>query len=421
MRACWLLVLLGACGEGIFIEVRRPPGVEAETVELIVADEVCSLGTDSQGEDIPCLDGIRPEGFPTKVGTAETIFFRDATDPFAGAYGDSDTVIFQLSPGDRVLPVVVAVGKTNGVITSLAVMKTVIDLRRNPMRYVVDLEPAVPLAQNQDMGPRTAYAWPRNSETIDCLAVNGPEGQLFLVPDDDHDCDRVAEDRECDPLDYLAVTRDPQRCTTHNPELMGACTVGFRTCNEADVTTPADCKPEAFCVPDAMCVLPCESTDEACQAAELVELPSPRISCVFRGEFDGVNLTKCGNSQPAGFQASVANVAVCPAPPRFIDLPNVSTAYAGALDQLDLGETSFRVITHEAAPCKIELEFEGTAPGMRFETNLALEFSVVGETSATARKLLVPATFSIEPDCLGESFCTIDDPGLLDNVFACTR
>src|SRR5687768_14496729 len=165
MRACWLLVLVGACGEGIFIEVRRPPGIEAQTVELIVADEVCSLGSDGQGNDIPCVDGIRPEGFPMKVGTAETIFFRDGTDPFAGAFGDTDTVIFQLSPGDRVLPVVVAVGKTDGVITSVAVMKSVIDLRRNPMRYQVDLEPAVPLAQNQGDDRRTAYVWPRNSET----------------------------------------------------------------------------------------------------------------------------------------------------------------------------------------------------------------------------------------------------------------
>ena len=419
MRACWLLVLLGACGEGIFIEVRRPPGVEAEVVELIVADEACSLGKDSQGQDIPCTEGIRPEMFPMKVGDEDTIFFRDATDPFAGAFGETDTVVFQLSPGDQVLPVVVAVGKTGGQITSLAVMKTVIDLRRNPIRYVVDLEPAVPLAQNQQGDGRSAFAWPRSSETIECLAFAGPEGLLFIVPDDDHDCDRVAQDRECDAFDYLATTRAPQRCVTHHPELMGACAVGFTTCSELPDAPPADCKPEAFCVPDAMCEPPCESTDEACQATELVTLPSPRLACTFRGEFDGVNLTKCPDSRPVVLSTMVPNIQACPFPPRFIDLPNVTTAYADGTTELDIGETHFRVIAHEPVPCKIAIEFDGVAPGMRFETQLAIEFAVVG-SSASARKLLLPATFSIEPNCAAESFCVLD-PGIQDNVFACTR
>jgi hypothetical protein len=408
MRASWLLVL-GACGEGIFIEVRRPPDVAADRVELLVADELCSLGGD------PC-EGIQPQAFPMKVGDAEHIFFRDALDPFVGVYGDTDTVVFQLSPGAVTLPLVVAVGSVGSEITSVAVMKDIIDLTLNPVRYEAVLAAADPLTETGARpGSYAAVAWPDDRNTLDCFGVEGPEGLFFIVPDEDHDCDRV--ERECDPLWYLGVGPGSERCVTRNQNLGNACVAGGLACSE-DPAVPEDgrCIPEPYCVPDELCDPACDRTDTSCLAGQLATAGIPRLKCTFRGEQADANLVQCANTRPVPL-APVVNVVSCPEPPRFVGLDDqVPTPFDVATESLDIGAASFHVSKHIADPCQTEVEFLGTAP-LGFQTNLALEI-VVG-VGPEKRAMLVPATFEIQPDCKAPVGCVLEPASELDGVFNC--
>lgn len=418
MRACWLLVL-GACGEGIFIEVHRPPGVEADQVALLIAKDPCAL----YDRDDPGCDGVQPEGLIRKYGSKDDLFFRDALDVFAGEFDDTNLVVFQLDPGDKTLPVVIAVGTIGGQVTSVAVMEDIIDLRRNPIRYRADLEPVEVLGNvDPEPGHTAAIAWPRTAPNLECFGVVTAKGRpLFLLNADDPDCDQVPQP-ECDPLAFRAVTPTAEHCVTRDPKLMNACVAGSIPCVEdPNNINVGRCLGSPTCMPDAVCTDPCGFDDKACHLTKITGAQTPRITCRFRGEPAGATMQPCSTIPELPLD-QLLGVGSCQRAPRFIGLPAAATdPFAIGLDTHDVGGAEFRVEKFVEEPCEISLGWNGTVPNARLTDVLALEVFVRSPTGAP-RRMILPATFEIDPVCdPSEAACSLDGAGTSDLVFACTR
>lgn len=421
MRGRWIVAIAigaAACGDGVFIEVHRPAGMDVDRVELVIADRACQLDDGS-----PC-DGLQGEDLPHLGGVGD-VFFRDSRVPFAVELGDGDTAVFEIAPEDRpALPFVVALGtRATGQrpeLVGLAVMEGTIDPARGTVRYQVELEPVARLDDPSRDGAR-ALAWPVAAPDVQCLAFTDRRGKpKFIVPDDDLDCDAVAAP-ECAPLAFRAVETSGEHCVQPSAAIDGApCVLGHVvTCDEQQAPARA-CLETATCVPGATCDPQrsgCELDDEQCQGDFYAQTPSPRLRCSLRGQLaDNGTLVPCEPSLPTD---PLDGLATKCDPPRFVDLATAGTPYDGGADKLAFDDV--RIEAQQLGTCAIAFDWTGVAPAEGFERHALLEFGLVGEQSGESRMVLVPVTFDVAPSCAEAGRCTFEAETANDSIFTCTN
>ncbi|MBA2539431.1 MAG: hypothetical protein H0V17_07345 [Deltaproteobacteria bacterium] len=285
MRPFLVLCLIAGCADGTSIEVRSPDGVDVEKVELFIGTGGCTIpiDDDGNGEDDPC-PGIGPPGDATLTsGLPGEVFHVDSIEPFTSASVDGAAYFRIESAVD--LPVVIAVGTgADGVQNSVAILKK-LPADAGARRVVVQLEQAGnALTKLRSPTETRVSIWPDASPDRDgapptCVGAEVRSRRVFVVPEDDLDCDAVIAADECNALVHLAqnpvkaVPAEAATCTY--PSHVGrnateVCMIGDQACDESMPGTNSCNNLTETCISNTLCAS-CPTLDEGCVGDLIVD------------------------------------------------------------------------------------------------------------------------------------------------------
>jgi hypothetical protein len=416
----WLLgcaVAVGGCDDSIYIEVRVPPELTADTVELFLALDPCKVADrDGDGEPDRC-DGIAPPG-AEGVHLGNEVYLRDFGDALVTSIDGDRSAWFQLEAGDRTIPVVIAVATLASdpeTERGVAVFKEIV-LSDGPKRIVADLVDARPLGDPSGNG---VEVW-RSGRAICAGADRTPGNPVFVVPDLDHDCDGFVAD-DCDALAHgatIPLSPLPPTCVgvfPATPDNQGACMLGAPACTDGMGVTNA-CVQSNICVPKATCG--CEGVEDlaGCVAASYKTLTT-RISClapVMLGRDQ--SLIPCdgvAGAMFADFDNDLFAQADCGAPGfTTVDEPFVDYASTSPVLALETGNgqiVNFGVSSLENR-CRFKLDW--TEPANALVSTVGRLRSVIQlpstDTASGEDKLLVLPIDVTFVDCGTTPTCTLE-------------
>ncbi|HEU0031615.1 MAG TPA: hypothetical protein VFQ53_13340 [Kofleriaceae bacterium] len=427
IRALGLASVLAcaACGDGIYVEVHVPVGVKIDEVQLVVGDRPCRV------EDNECF-GIRPMGFPDRIGDADDIFFdANAQDVIIEPVVDG-VATFQFQPTDG-LGQILVLGRADGkAFPDAAAVMVPISLSNSRVKYVVQLQPAEPLTFDPAQQRPIGVAQWTSPEGITCYAVedykNG-RGPVFVVPDSDPDCDSIAAERECSPLVYLDTSgrADPTNPTcigtfpTH--DLLQACMLGGSGCDET-VGTSSVCSPSGWCIPDAVCSQ-CSSGDffdPTCVESVARSDSTARIACRIEVEpnpdVPGDDRVCTNGPIPAIVASTTAGItcAGLPGIARFDQFPQFQDA-----TQDDTGNSHIATLklVNFSAPCNFELETIGMIDPNAVNTGVPAITELVKLDMAftQGRAIVMPLQITfVDSGCTGQTVCEMTST---DGAYSC--
>jgi len=259
MRAAVLAICFLGCShpEGVAIEV-HPGATSADTVELFIGRTAC--------KDPDC-GGIDPPGVAGRL--PGTVAYRDG-DAIDSAPMVDGVATFRLVPAKRAetLPLVIAVGFTNGDPDSVAIIRD-LDVSSEPELVYATLSGAtshvvsVPTNMSIPDGDRVEVWREHSAPMSSCVVVqrwrSGQPEHLFVVPTDDPDCDDVPNGPlECNQDVFHASTAPKDlhndNCIARFPDQREPiCRLGGPGCTDGVGTT--QCAPSPYCVPGVVCAL----------------------------------------------------------------------------------------------------------------------------------------------------------------------
>jgi hypothetical protein len=359
MRAAVLAICFLGCSspKGVAIEV-HPGATSSDTVELFIGRTAC--------HDPDC-GGIEPPGIFGKL--SGTIAYRDG-DAIDSAPMVDGAVTFQLVP-DKVtetLPLVIAVGFTNGDPDSVAIIRD-LEISSEPQLVYATLSGAtshvrsVPANTSIPDGDRVEVWREKNVPMSSCVVVqrwrnNQPE-HLFVVPTDDPDCDDVPNGPlECNQDVFHASTApkslgSPNECVALFPD-MGEpiCRVGGQGCTDGVGVT--QCAPMPYCLPEPVC-----DVSAGC--------PTPNPMCLRQRFANITGISRVNCQVPTDLGAPCTGV-----PSTTIDFgpafgPATTTCTGVSFDPLLLSDTQLGFQPTLRFPSGFELSASGPQPPCAFD------------------------------------------------------
>ncbi len=426
----WMpFVALVACDDGIFIEVKAPPGMHLDRVELIVGNRDCSIGRD--GAQRSC-NGVQPPGFTEHLGDVGDVFFRDDEARDYSAAAENGTASFQLEVGEGELQII-AIGTAGDTVTGAAVMVTV-DLSKHPVRYVTELLPAEDLENHPSSRTGAGVKIWRRSDKIACAGVDDYEssrGPVFIVPESDPDCDEITQQPECDPLAHLTpgFAPDPSdpKCAAQFPATSdggNACMLGGPGCSEMPVAR-SQCATTNVCVPSAMCSM-CSgnSFDESCATMVFKSPATAHATCTFGVERDANNeFIACTNSEArAPLAIDPAIKRACLGPPLLAEIGR--SGFAATVDIDQNGHVVTFGAENHSALCTFDITWSGqvdpTNVGVDAISELVLDLSFPEAQPIPAHEVLLPVRVQFIEDCMTlQNKCILDPLATDDPIFNC--
>jgi hypothetical protein len=227
------------------------------------------------------------------------------------AVGADGLAVFELAAGFGVLPMVFAIARDGqGVPIGVEAMDGTIDSDAGSIVYHVKLQPADGLFVARDRSRAAGVKeWGAARECIGVeplVTSDRDRGKVFIVPEDNPDCDSRADPMECDPLWFDGYNPDSDsgaHCVVPSPHLAqdglsAPCVLGHvPTCSEVEPDPSQVCLEQlqpTLCVPSALCSAetgPCGPRDEACLENALTGGTSlaPVILCKPPGVSAGVD------------------------------------------------------------------------------------------------------------------------------------
>ena len=375
------------CGDGIFIEVKPPPGVVVDRVELIIGDRPCRLSDkDCEGVQPPQVDryvlgdmyyrvepgdGRREFGAPVIDGVAQ----------FQLAVGTGEVEILALGSSE-----------TEGVIAAGIMIP--IDLATAPVRYLVQLEPVVaPVDAPDTAGGVGATVW-TSSAGARCVGVNdfASRGPVFIVPESDTDCDGAT--LECDPLNHLASRPPdltaPVQCAIDGTDDLDACVLGHAGCDESVTLQACTATEPTLCVGDAVCDQ-CGSKSGAefvaCSRNVLtLQTTSPpgHFQCVLEVQPDAAGgFMPCGNAEfvfPTINAQGVIALDCVTAEFASLDQPFTGLAPTVMVDTGNTNPVSLGALTIGGQRCQFELHWSGRVDASAVSVTTPHAHALVGIT-----------------------------------------
>lgn len=412
---------VAGCDNSIYVEVRVPPGMQADTVELFIAVDSCTV---KDGE--PC-NGIAPPGAGGRH-QGDEVYLRDLPEALVSSVGGDRSAWFKLASGDHRVPVIIAVGTIgtdpDQLEAGVAILRP-LELSNGPLHLVADLVPARPLGDPKGNGVKV---WRSNGEI--CVGADRePQAPVFIVSDFDRDCDGFTEAAECDPLAHLAtITRpaEPPTCVRNFATSAngGACRLGAPKCTDGSPIA-GDCGATNICVPSALCQ--CETSPAAMLESCLVDGFTSsllRLECIVPAEpdVDG-NLVSCTGSLglvPTDLEATVFRGQADCGTPQFGSLQTPLANFSQVLS-VDTGQgliVDFNV-KNQQSRCKFDLEWTAPASavaGPAFRSIIAVP--ALNTTSGEDKVLILPLVVKFA-DCLQEARCEIVPDGTQDTISHC--
>lgn len=424
MRA-WLAVVAGAacaCASGGIVLEVDTAGLDVASVELVLADRVCKLPDGGK------CDSLRGKGFTNALGEPGDIYLRAANARSTAL--DGGLARFEIPSASHTIPMAFAIGRdASGRIVGTTVMAETIDLAAGPILYRATLEPTADvLGFARSNGMASAAQWGEGDRCVGIeplTATLDPLRPVFIVPEDDLDCDRTAV--ECDPLWFQGLSVDEataRHCVVRSTVIAGGpCMLGhLPTCveNAADAARCAELP--LRCVPDPVCT-DCPAIDEPCQNAKLAEPAlDGRLDCTFPAMEDGN-----GTLQPCATTQFALKPLDPLAPVRCIDsrtllVQSPDTAIDSTLDSKFTSNGATFEIASVGEDCTILFKWSGNAAAV--ETSHTV--MVVGvDVGGQLRELWAPINFSPSQVCPPDGTtlaCTyVKAPLTQDHLFDCLR
>ncbi len=395
-------VIAGCAGDQVVVEVDTG-GLDVATVELVLSNRVCQ----DPERDGDCTS-VQGEGFVVRSGSPGDLYLRDA----AAISGDIDRgkVAFELpSGGDLIgragIAMAFAIGRdANNSIVGAAVMAQTLDPSTGPIRYRVTLEPTDDLRSSRMPGIAAAAQWGDRNQ---CLGVE-PTGStldiqrpVFILPEDDLDCDGRHQDDECDPLWFDGISfdesiaahcvqpRDQDLSDPNAPCLLGH----VPTCIENPASPNNRCLQSPICLPSALCS-GCRPDQETCQQARLESKTADvRIECEPPGNNNAAATTsECdgGNSEFGILPLSTSLAGATCTNVQLVETP-AAAFHSPRGDRFTSGMATFEIDRFDA-DCTVHLKWNGSfVTGEIAHTVLTFTIDVAGQT----RELWVPINFHV--------------------------
>ncbi len=416
--AALVCVVLGACDDGVVIEVRPAPGTKPGSVDIYLGLDPCLKNDDP---NTPC-DALQPPG--AKQALRGDVFFRDANETFT-VDADADGIArlkLKSSEAGAQLPIIVAVDDAQ----SMAAIALDVDLDKTS-RYVMELAPAKgSLGTGQPAGvylqiwnkmkePKTSCLGFELVSTDDNNTRN--VDRYFVVPKEDPDCDDFdASNFECNPLAYQATSSpsiDKVSCVKAFAEPVSACRLGGPGCVDG-VQGSTVCGPSEFCVPNTFCTTCSNRTTAAdlrtCLASTIAATTgTPHIECGLPMQLssDNTHLDPCEGAATFLYDAT-ASVGTCLDGPALIEKPGAMEPLA-FVDQIELpgdqnGATSIMFRMRRDSGCNYKMEWGGQA-GLQ----AVLLEPAVARFATEQSSLLVPIHFTVVKDgCVAPFSCHLE-------------
>lgn len=420
MRGLWLICALAACDDAVVLEVHPAPGVETTTVQLFIGLGAC-------GSDCP---GIQPRG--AKLLLPGDVFYReDATTTVRTAPVEGGVARFRIEASEARddFSLAVAVdehGRSAAIIKSLPL--------DSAGRYRVDLIEAN--ANGSALGPKPAVAegnfvdiWQQPAGPLLCMGFeqwsDGQlKGRVFVVPEDDLDCDGRPNLNECAPYGYDASsipTFAEATCTTSEP-VSGTCWLGGSACDEVTGGTDA-CTPSDYCVPGSFC----DALDTRCLGGDLEGClfdsanASAKLKCSisFEPTAGGTHASPCANEFQLTLFPAASSSLECVSPTdgnkMLFEQPTAATREFVASVTYQTKDTNGNTYPLDL---KLRYGFDGctykayVAGDKAFQMAAPLPKRVfaqfwVTQSGGAINKLLVPIELSFTNDCGMPSTCTL--------------
>lgn len=299
-----LLVCVGCASSDVAIDVRPPAGVEVAKVELFLGRSSCSM---DDGSECP---GIGPESMdaPLRDEITGKVFIVDHPEPFTADMVDG-LARFRIQATDEVMPLIVAVGTgLQGEQNSIAILKN-LDLDLGARRINLDLETArLGLTKVATPTEARVQLWPDGSPDRDrdahaCLGIELPGFErMFVVPDDDRDCDGNTEDDECRPLVHdgfqvsAPVEADAASCAFVGrvDNFDTVCRLGGEVCNETSPDTRGCNNERVVCIGSKICEL-CSDYSANCYEEKVLAHADElsKLTCTILFKTDGGGVSPC--------------------------------------------------------------------------------------------------------------------------------
>ena len=403
-------VALAACDQGVSLEVDTG-ATGATRVELFVASKD------------PCTTCDKVRSPTAAAALAGTVYFADRDATFAtDVSGGVATFNLQPGAGDNGVRTLVIVGLAGDKVVGATVLPA-FEVTTDAQRVKIDLE-----AANEDAvgGPvpspdpyRIALWHKQKDDRAGCVAVERWDmgvmsSRQFVVPEDDPDCDDVAQDLECRPFEYMTDVRPDETnytCFAQFPVGSGdACMLGGKTCVDGEGPANA-CGPSKFCIPEDVCLAGCTPNTPGCLATQLGNATAPlaHIECKLPMVV-----------QPSGLVTMCDGVSVLPVDMAmpFSDAGRGCTA--ARLTSIAVGQGMFGpFVDLKARTSTTADKLRITAP-TAFHTNCAFDFTITGSMDPNLstlelagidlalnndQHLLLPIRFVPVRDCNQEAQC----------------
>jgi hypothetical protein len=349
--------------------------------------------------ECPTCKAIAPPGAPRPL--AGRVFYPDLTAVDVQPVGADGMAVFRIEASDdtSLVPIVVGVGLDDaGNTTGVAGLTDVPLLRTRGAWWRIELAASAEIAGTdapQPDGDRVTL-WPKaDPSRAPCAAIehwaNGDRERVFLVPQDDPDCDDIDPARECAPYSWRAqqttATIATASCTTTTHIASDyTCIVGGTPCDElqpqSSLCAPVD---PVYCLPDNLCLdTGCTANWPACVGAGLV----PAVKCTLPAND---TLQPC-STLPAATTATVDLSVLFAGKATTCDQIGLST-FANAVlkiaPTLTLGSATFQtanLASYRASgnPCAFDLSWSGQLPGD------ASSFHAIDVTISNGQHSLVP-------------------------------
>lgn len=418
-----LLLLLVACSpSGLTLEV-AVDDPEISRVELFVGEH-CS------GD---CPRGTIPPGLPVMAVTDTYVVVDTAPWTLTRADFDDGVAGFRIeSPEDTSLPILVVVGyDAQDQIRWSSTFHDVAVPSQEPAYWQVRLSPTTAIAASlepQPAGTERVARWQQPSQRLpSCLLLehwsDRPEPtRELVVPDEDHDCDEVAETAECAPWVPDAVAVPPRiedaSCVLPAPlpgRMELACLLGGPECTEDPQSARDQCVPvfEPRCVSSLVCQCAGKPDFAACVEGVVTEGivagTTPYLKCSIQVDAEGYRCDDTPIEADAGAYLSSSGSTKCTG----IGIDEWAAPIGPFGSALAIDETSKVKLGAFDEPCRIDLLLEGNTTTE--STLAAVEIDLDNNNH-----LVVPARFEFRATgCADSSHCEFVAPDTNDSLFEC--